>query len=214
MDTHARSLRVFFAELVDPPICRTRLQQTGHYRWRMESPSQLAHDMGALARRVRQNPPPTAGCFLVLSQAPHAGRRRTPQLLETLLATMAWSASRHGILAWRRIYPGAGGKPMNQRSEPFVAWPGWRHIQFALLVSLIGVLWFIFVYGGCDAITAHRVARVRIHLDSELSIPFIPETVLIYMSLYLLFLGAPFILRQRDDFLRLALTLNGVILVA
>jgi membrane-associated phospholipid phosphatase len=103
---------------------------------------------------------------------------------------------------------------MKQRSETFLAWPGWRHIQFALLVSLIGVLWFIFVYGGCDAITAHRVARVRIHLDSELSIPFIPETVLIYMSLYLLFLGAPFILRQRDDFLRLALTLNGVILVA
>jgi len=103
---------------------------------------------------------------------------------------------------------------MSERSEPFLVWPGWRHIRFAALVSLVGVVWFVFVYGGCDAITAHRVARVRIHLDSELSIPFIPETVLIYMSLYVLFIGAPFILRQRQEFLALALTLNSVILVA
>ena len=102
---------------------------------------------------------------------------------------------------------------MSAISEPFWDWPGWKHIRFATFVSLIGSLWFVVVYGGCDAITAHRATRIRIHLDSELSIPFIPETVLIYMSIYLLFVAAPFILRQRIEFLALAITLDVVILV-
>ena len=102
---------------------------------------------------------------------------------------------------------------MSKVSDPFWGWPGWNHIRFAALVSLIGMLWFVVVYGGCDAITTHRVTRVRIHLDSELKIPFIPETVLIYMSIYLLFVAAPFILRQRHEFLTLAITLDVVILV-
>src|SRR5205823_1135622 len=58
----------------------------------------------------------------------------------------------------------------------------------------------------------HRATRVRIHLDSELSIPFIPETVVIYMSIYLLFCSAPFILRERGEFLTLAITLDVIIL--
>ncbi len=94
-----------------------------------------------------------------------------------------------------------------------MAWPGWKHIRFAALVSLIGCLWFVFVYGGCDAITAHRATRIRVHLDSELNIPFIPETALIYMSIYLLFLAAPFILRQRHEFLALAIVLDIIILI-
>jgi membrane-associated phospholipid phosphatase len=75
-------------------------------------------------------------------------------------------------------------------------------------------VWFVFVYGGCDAITAHRLSRFRVHLDLELSIPFIPEAVLIYMSLYFLLIVAPFILRRPREFLKLALTLDAVILVA
>ena len=101
---------------------------------------------------------------------------------------------------------------MSAVSEPFWDWPGWKHIRFATLISLIGILWFVVVYGGCDAITVHRATRIRIHLDSELSIPFIPETVLIYMSIYLLFVAAPFILRQRNEFLTLAITLDVIIL--
>lgn len=102
---------------------------------------------------------------------------------------------------------------MSRVSEPFWGWPGWKHIRFATLVSLSGILWFVVVYGGCDAITAHRVTRVRIHLGWELNIPFIPETVLIYMTIYLLFVVAPFILRQRHEFLTLAITLDAIILV-
>jgi membrane-associated phospholipid phosphatase len=97
--------------------------------------------------------------------------------------------------------------------EPFWGWPEWKHLGFATWVSLIGTLWFVVVYGGCDAITAHRLSRIRIHLDSELNIPFIPETVLIYMSIYVLFFVAPFILRQRREFLTLAIALDVIILV-
>src|SRR5215831_8107442 len=98
---------------------------------------------------------------------------------------------------------------MTERPERFLGWPGWRHLRFAVLVSLIGTIWFVIVYAGCDAITAHRAARVRVHLDAELRIPFIPETVLVYSSIYLLFPGAPFILRRKTDFLRLALELDA-----
>ncbi len=102
---------------------------------------------------------------------------------------------------------------MSNTSEPFWGWPGWKHLRFAAPVSLIGTLWFVLVYVGCDAITAHRTTRIRIHLDSELNIPFIPEMVLVYMSIYLLFFAAPFILRQRREFLTLAIVLDFIILV-
>jgi membrane-associated phospholipid phosphatase len=101
---------------------------------------------------------------------------------------------------------------MSSGSEAFWGWPGWRQLRFAWLVSLAGVLWFVFVYGGCDAVTAQRTFRVRVHLDAELGIPFVPQAAVIYMSIYLLFLAAPFILRRRQEFLALSLTLNLVIL--
>ena len=103
---------------------------------------------------------------------------------------------------------------MSDGPEPFWGWPGWKHLRFAWLVSLAGLLWFILIYGGVDAITAHRSFRVRVNLDAELKIPFVPEAAIVYMSIYPLFLVAPFILRKRRDFFALAMTLNLVILVA
>ncbi len=103
---------------------------------------------------------------------------------------------------------------MSKVAEPFFGWPGWKHLRFAWLLSLAGLLWFILVYGGTDFLTAHRTFRVRVYFDAELSIPFIPEMALIYMSIYFFFLAAPFILRQRREFLALAMTLNLVILVS
>ena len=103
---------------------------------------------------------------------------------------------------------------MNEAVEPFWGWPGWKHLRDALLLSLAGLLWFALVYGGADALTAHRAFRVRVHFDAELGIPFIPEMAVVYMSIYLLFLAAPFILRRKHEFFALAMTLNLVILVA
>ncbi|HXB58221.1 MAG TPA: phosphatase PAP2 family protein [Candidatus Acidoferrales bacterium] len=103
---------------------------------------------------------------------------------------------------------------MSESSEPFWGWPGWKHLRFAWLISLMGLLWFILVYGGADILTAHRSFRVRVYLDVELNIPFIPEAAIVYMSIYPLFIAAPFILRKRLEFFALAMTLNMAILVA
>ncbi|EEF61879.1 phosphatase PAP2 family protein [Pedosphaera parvula] len=102
---------------------------------------------------------------------------------------------------------------MTHSSEPFFKWPGWPHLRFAWLLSGITLLWFVIVYGGSDALTAHRTLRIRVHLDAELAIPFVPEMVVIYMSIYLLFLAVPFILRRCEEILALAMTLNLVVLV-
>lgn len=103
---------------------------------------------------------------------------------------------------------------MSESSETFWGWPGWKYLRFAWLVSLAGLVWFMLVYGGADTLTAHRIFRVRVYLDAELGIPFIPEAAIVYMSIYPLFVAAPFILRKRMEFLALAMTLNLAILVA
>ena len=98
-------------------------------------------------------------------------------------------------------------------NRPFCAWPGWTHLLFAWRVSIYAALWFAFVYGGCDWITAHRAWRVRLDLPYELRVPFVPGMVVFYMSIYLLFLAGPFIVRERRAFVSLvaalALTTSG-----
>jgi hypothetical protein len=98
--------------------------------------------------------------------------------------------------------------------EPFIAWPGWRHLGYAaLLTALVNVL-FLVVFAGADAFTALRAQHLRLFLQAELAIPLWPWTIVIYDSLYLLFILAPFVLRTRDSFRRLALTASGAIVVA
>lgn len=82
---------------------------------------------------------------------------------------------------------------------PFLAWPGWRHIGYAALISLPNTLWFMLVFGGADLLTAHRSFRVRVHFSAELNVPLVPAMTVFYMSIYLLFLAAPFILRERHE---------------
>ena len=83
---------------------------------------------------------------------------------------------------------------------PFIAWPGWPFLRFAWLLSAINGIWFEFVYRGCDWITAHRSLRVPISLPIELLIPLIRPAVLFYLSIYLLFIIGPFIIRGRREF--------------
>jgi hypothetical protein len=91
--------------------------------------------------------------------------------------------------------------------QPFLAWPGWKHLRYAWWLSGVNGLWFGLVYVGCDWLTAHRSLRVPIHLPVELSIPLVPGAVLAYMSIYLLFLAGPFILRDRREFTSIVLGL-------
>jgi len=94
-----------------------------------------------------------------------------------------------------------------EQAEPFLAWPGWTHLRYALLLSFVNTLWFVLVYGGMDALTARRSFRVPVHFPAELAIPFVPAMTLFYMSIYLLFWMAPFVLRTRREFRALVITL-------
>jgi membrane-associated phospholipid phosphatase len=99
-------------------------------------------------------------------------------------------------------------------SEPFCAWPGWRHLGQACLLGLATGAWFEIIYGGADLVAAQHDYRVRLYFEAELAIPFVPAAVLLYMSLYLLFWAAPFILRSRRELTALAAALAGVTLFA
>ena len=102
------------------------------------------------------------------------------------------------------------------RGERFLGWPGWPFLRYAWLLSAANGVWFALVFGGCDWLTSHRSLRVPIHLPIELSIPLVPSAVVIYMSIYLLFLAGPFIVRERREFtaliraLALATLIGGV----
>lgn len=97
---------------------------------------------------------------------------------------------------------------------PFLAWPGWPHLLYAWALSLANGIWFALVFYGCDLLTARRASRVRVHLDAELSIPFVPAMTAVYMSIYLLFLAAPFMLRTRREFRSAVITLSTMIGIA
>src|SRR5258705_11399007 len=127
---------------------------------------------------------------------------------------MAWTSPKYGSGPGTFSLRARPGARMSGNSEPFLAWPGWKHLRFAGIVSFTGTILFLCVFGGCDAITAHRTFRVRVHFDSELAIPFVPEAVLVYMSIYLLFVAGPFVLRGRKEFLALALALDLAIVVS
>jgi membrane-associated phospholipid phosphatase len=92
------------------------------------------------------------------------------------------------------------------------AWPGWRHLYEALLLSLGVLVLFSVVYGGADWVTGYR-DRHWVHLPFELKIPFVPAMVLGYMSMYGLFAMAPFILRTRRELRALAATLAAAIVL-
>jgi len=79
-------------------------------------------------------------------------------------------------------------------------------------LSFLNTLWFVLVYGGMDFLTARRSFRVPVHFPAELAIPFIPVMTLFYMSIYLLFWMAPFVLRTRREFRALVITVAFAIL--
>jgi membrane-associated phospholipid phosphatase len=96
----------------------------------------------------------------------------------------------------------------------FFHWPGWGQFRYVVGVSLGVGVWFSVVYYGAEWVTSLHPYRVRVHLDAELRIPYVPAAVLGYMSLYLPLWMAGFVLRTRREVRALAWTLSGVILVA
>jgi hypothetical protein len=95
-----------------------------------------------------------------------------------------------------------------------VSWPGWDLLAQTLGLALLVTLWWLLVYHGANWLTAQRSDRVRVHLEAELAMPFVPPCILAYLSMDLVFVPAPFILRSRRELRALALSLVGVIAVA
>ena len=104
--------------------------------------------------------------------------------------------------------------PIRPRSDAFFGWPGWHHLGYFVFLAVAQTLLFWLVYGGADYVTARRALRLRIHLDVEQRIPFIPEAVVIYVSIFALIYAAPFVLRSRQELRALAATLATVTLCA
>lgn len=102
---------------------------------------------------------------------------------------------------------------MNPR-ESFLGWPGWRILGVYVLLSAAINVWWLLIFGGANYLTTLHSYRVRLHCDAELDIPFVPASVLVYMSIYLLFWAVPFILRSVDELLRLTATFAAITLVA
>jgi membrane-associated phospholipid phosphatase len=103
---------------------------------------------------------------------------------------------------------------MKPARDPFLAWPGWPHFGRALVQGTAVALWWVLVYGGCDYLTGQRTFRVRVYLDAELAMPFVPGMVVFYLSIYPLFWLAPFVLRTRRELTAYNWTLVVVILTA
>ena len=99
-------------------------------------------------------------------------------------------------------------------SPPFLAWPGRRVVAEAVILGTAQTVWWMLVYYGADWVTGVRSARVRVHLEAELAIPFVPEFILVYRSLDPLFLIAPFVLRTSAQIRALTWALFGVTLIA
>jgi membrane-associated phospholipid phosphatase len=103
---------------------------------------------------------------------------------------------------------------MSEPRAPFLGWAGWSIFGEACGLGTLQTLWWIVVYMGADWLTGLRTTRVRIHLDAELGMPFVPAMILVYRSIDVMFLAAPFILRSRAEIRGLTLTLALVTAIA
>ena len=100
------------------------------------------------------------------------------------------------------------------KPAPLLAWPGWRHLGHTALLALAVSIWFQIIFNATNYWTGLHNYRVRLHLDAERYIPFVPASVLAYLSIYLLFAVTPFILRDRRAVRALAATLMMTTVIA
>jgi len=85
--------------------------------------------------------------------------------------------------------------------------------RFARLSGLIAAE-FAVVFYGADWLTAQHAMRIHAYANAELAIPLIPVMVVPYMTMYVIFLFAPLVLRRTADLDRFAAALARVIAIA
>jgi len=103
---------------------------------------------------------------------------------------------------------------MSEPREPWLAWPGGKHLRFAAMLAVIGFAWFRLIFRSADAITASRETHWHVHLPAELALPLVPDAIVVYLSIELLFAIAPFVLRQRRPLVAFAVAANTATLIA
>jgi len=90
----------------------------------------------------------------------------------------------------------------------------WSHLRRFALLSLLIAAEFALVFYGADWLTARRPLRLHAYTDAELAIPLVPVMVVPYMTMYVIFPFAPFVLRNTADLERFAAALARVIAIA
>lgn len=99
--------------------------------------------------------------------------------------------------------------------EPFFAWPGMASLRLTLPLSYLFFKIFSSVYGGASLLAKLRQPRVvDFYFPWELHLPFLPSWTLVYLTVPLLLLLTPFILRTWRTFTPFFLTLTVETLIA
>jgi hypothetical protein len=98
--------------------------------------------------------------------------------------------------------------------EPFLAWPGMSGLRLTLPLSYLFFKIFYSVYGGASLLAKLRRPHVDFYFPWEMRLPFLPSWTLVYLTVPLLLLLTPFILRTWRSFMPFFLTLTAETLVA
>jgi membrane-associated phospholipid phosphatase len=98
--------------------------------------------------------------------------------------------------------------------EPLLAWPGVESLKLTLPLSDLFSKIFFSVYGGTSLLATLRRTRPDFHFAWELRLPFLPWLSVVYLSVPLLLLLTPFVLRTWRSFTPFFLALTAETLVA
>ena len=98
--------------------------------------------------------------------------------------------------------------------EPLLAWPGVDSLKLTLPLSYLFSKIFFSVYGGTSLLARMRHTRPDFHFAWELHLPFLPWLSVVYLSVPLLLLLTPFILRTWRSFTPFFLALTAETLAA
>ena len=99
--------------------------------------------------------------------------------------------------------------------EPFLAWPGIASFRLTIPLSYLFFKVFSSVYGGASLLAKlRRAPSTDFYFPWEMHLPFVPSWSVVYLSVPLLILLTPFILRTWRTFTPFVLTLTVETLIA
>jgi hypothetical protein len=99
--------------------------------------------------------------------------------------------------------------------EPFLAWPGIASFRLTIPLSYLFFKVFSSVYGGASLLArVRRAPSTDFYFPWEMHLPFVPSWSVVYLSVPLLILLTPFILRTWRTFTPFVLTLTVETLIA